>query len=415
MNLEKSIGLAQLSRPPHEEKVEERLSARQVAQRVFKISAQAGAPFIGVTQEAWAKKWLDSEEFVLMEIPLNRVAVVGRPATNRILAMAQVADPEPIIVDLNKRKVGQTPKGYVPPVIVVDGQTRHQAQILRGREKVLAWVGVKAQKQVEDRRTQPRGKELAAAAAASASGTYIAGSTRMDAAMAMHAAMPMRPLPKQDSGDGGPQPTMRSNGYPLTTIDPDGTSFRKNRGAVERKTDDCDECEGPKTKVTSSAIESAGGGAGGGAAGGGGMGGPGATSSGNNPARKGIYSGKDDPSDQGQVEDPSDRKQSPTDQAPGAGVGPRMKPSKGGSRSDMSKILNSEGKKIDKIYEAKGKKKVKAGFGGPTHGGANPGRGFGGDPGGGRSTGGGLGRSAGPSGGNRMSQLSSKGKKKTKK
>lgn len=330
MNLEKTIGLTQLQRPPLEDKVEKRLSARQVAQLVFKISAQAGEPFVGLTQEEWSRKWLASDEFVLMEIPLNRVAVVGRPATNRIMAMAQVQSPEPIVVDTNKRGVGQTAKGYTPPVIVVDGQTRHQAQILRGREKVLAWVGVKVQAQVTDRRLAPRNLAMAASAA---SASAPVGPTRMDATISMHAAMPQRPLPRQDSGDGGPQPSMSSNGYVPATEDPDGTSFKKNRGAMDR----------PKKKVAASGA-------------GGGMGGPGATSSGNNPARKGIYS-EEDPSDEGQLPDPSDRYQSPTDESPGAGVGPRVRPSKGGSKSDMAKIL-SEGKKVDKIFEAK--KKMKA-------------------------------------------------------
>jgi hypothetical protein len=54
---------------------------------------------------------------------------------------ASAESAEPIVVDMNKNKIGLAHSGYFPTVIVVDGIDRHAAAQLQGRETVRAWVG----------------------------------------------------------------------------------------------------------------------------------------------------------------------------------------------------------------------------------------------------------------------------------
>src|SRR3954468_19986096 len=46
----------------------------QVAKRVFQLAASGGFPYTGQTHKQWAKKWLSSDTFRLMEIDINAVA-----------------------------------------------------------------------------------------------------------------------------------------------------------------------------------------------------------------------------------------------------------------------------------------------------------------------------------------------------
>ena len=67
MNLKQAMEVAALG-GPEMGKPQQRLSAKQIARKVFKMAAAAGHPFTGLTSDQWAQKWLDSKEFVLMEI-----------------------------------------------------------------------------------------------------------------------------------------------------------------------------------------------------------------------------------------------------------------------------------------------------------------------------------------------------------
>lgn len=244
------------------------ISARKLAKRIFELAAQAGRPYNGITSKKWARKWLASDEFVLMEIETSRVAMPLSPKNpSLVLQQVTAAAQEPIVVDLNKRHIGTAFIGYVPEVIIVDGKHRYAAGTLRGDIRTQAWVGVKAVDKVS-----PKVRTLVASKSKTRTGTKI------EAAAAM-AAIPAGAIQRQDREQGNSAPHAAMPGQ-----------------------------KGYKMYNT---------------------GGPGASlgsGSGSNPNRMGF----------GAVEqDPSDEKEDPSDQAPGAGVGKRLAPSPGGSTSEM--------------------------------------------------------------------------------
>lgn len=325
MNINESLTMEKLqlrSTPKRDIKI----SASQIAKRIFRQSAEAGAPYEGMTSKKWAKKWLASPEFVLTTISARYAAptVPAPSSVNKVIENMQAASDalDPIVVDVNKNRVGGAHgSGYVPSVIIVDGKHRYFAELAKGRERIKAWVGVNALPNVQ------RIEIAASAKRIRPSGHKV--DTQMLYAAA--SSMPVQ-VPRQDVGDGGSAPTMRmpavkSEGAPMEP-------FTKGQRPVVKAT--------------------------GGAAGGmGTTGGPGGNTSGANPNRLGIYSKRKmkadaDPSDRDSVVDPSDRnwppdpsdrksgfpggQQDPTVQSPGSGVGNRTKPSTGASNSALSRV-----------------------------------------------------------------------------
>lgn len=315
MNLEQAVAMGKLTIKAS--RLEEETKTRlEVAESVFDLSARCGEPYENQTPKDWAKNWLASKKFTLVEIAPHQVAVpyVNRIDPHKVQRTLQASEEqiEPIVVDLNKQGIGSTQSGYTPQVIVVDGKHRHKAQVIRGKDKIRAWVGELAMEVIQQQRNNLRTIE----ASSEATGQYY---SRLDSLAKLHCAVASTRITRQDVGDGGSRPTGG-------TRMPGGVKFSK------------------KVK---------------------GMGGGLGSGSGMNPNRQGIYSQgarssgqleEVDPSDRIASDDPSDRLEwkgkdpqifapggktstegynSPTNESPGSGVGPRLKPSKGATNSEM--------------------------------------------------------------------------------
>lgn len=335
MNLEQAIASSELRRRVgHNTEDRQEKHSLEIAKRVFEVSAMANEPYVNMKPEEWAQRWLTSQTFVLAEIAPHHVAVpnVNRINKNKVQATlhASAEEIEPIVVDLNKNGIGATNSGYIPKVIVVDGKHRHRAQSLRGKDRILAWVGELAMAELQKKNTP---KQFVVKAAAKQLSSFPA--TKLDSLAQMYAAVagPAQGMVRQDVGDGGSRPT-------------GGTKMAATGGA-------------------------------------GGMGGLGG-GSGMNPARKGIFgqnarsSGSfidEDPSDKDVPPDPSDRNKTfpdpsdragwdakkPQDKAPGAdykpfkwvgqgpsqgsGVGPRVKAY--GTSEGVKKEWDTRGRKTE--------------------------------------------------------------------
>jgi hypothetical protein len=312
-------------------------TAKETAEMVFELSAAVGEPYRDAVPEVWASRWLVSKKFVLVDIDPRQVAVpyANKISRSKVMAtmQASVDSMPPIVVDLNVQKIGRSGTGYIPSLIVVDGKNRHRAQMLCGRDRISAWVGEKALVELQARaavrkhfvidRTDNPGRSLS--------------KIEIEAAlMAPSGGSPVS-VARQDTGDGGSRPV----GSPHTPVR-----------------------TGPAMPVHMP-MRSAGGG--GGASSGGG---PGGGVSGMNPARTGIYSDRDDPSDRGQMLDPSDKEQfsygapkggDPSKQSPGSGGGTRTRPSTGASNSEMSQKkrgLSAGPIKVKKITTDKKRKRM---------------------------------------------------------
>lgn len=205
MNLEQAIASSELRRRSgHTEGRQERQPI-QVAQRVFEVSAMANEPYVNIKPEDWAQRWLASQTFVLAEIAPHHVAVphVNRIDKSKVQATLQASaeEIEPIVVDLNKQGIGATNSGYVPKIIVVDGKHRHRAQVLRGKDRILAWVGDMAMAELQKKNNA---KQFVIKAA---SRPYPA--SKLDGLAQMYAAVagPAAAMTRQDVGDGGARPT----------------------------------------------------------------------------------------------------------------------------------------------------------------------------------------------------------------
>jgi hypothetical protein len=146
MRLEQANQLAILKTTRAGDRKQQSISAAAVVRKVYE-SGQFDEP-----QSVWAKKWLASDRFVLLEIEASRVAApFPHDAHTLQLCLRASADSlEPIVVDVNKRQVGRTTgrSKYIPPIIVLAGVERHKAQMQQGRERVRAWVGVKAMRKL---------------------------------------------------------------------------------------------------------------------------------------------------------------------------------------------------------------------------------------------------------------------------
>lgn len=97
-------------------------------------------PMTGREKTTLLRERVASRDFVLCEVPINKLAVVER---RDIMAAADRPD-APIVVDVNKNQVGVSPRGFVPPVIVIEGTTRLSNLRKSGAVNVLAWIGEEA-------------------------------------------------------------------------------------------------------------------------------------------------------------------------------------------------------------------------------------------------------------------------------
>lgn len=226
MNLEQAVLMEKLQTPAKAQPVPKRLTALEMAERVFELAAQAGSPYERVTPRQWARQWLASPEFVLTEVETDKVALLRTPRNQtRVLQEMQASKEsmEPLVVDLNKQGLKAPGTGYQPPVIAVDGAHRAYGKYLQGVDTVLAWVGSKAMA-----RTKPQ--PLVLAQAEKPKKVYTKN-TKIASAAILHAAQGMAAPPRQDVGDGGPSPT---GGMPtaLKSGAPGGADFIKNRGVT---------------------------------------------------------------------------------------------------------------------------------------------------------------------------------------
>lgn len=339
MNLEAAIASSELRRNSgHTTGMKQERQSIEVARRVFEVSAMANEPYENLKPEEWVQRWLASQTFVLAEIAPHHVAVpnVNRINKNKIQATLQCSaeEIEPIVVDLNKQNIGATNSGFVPKIIVVDGKHRHRAQVLRGKDRILAWVGDQAMAELQKRNSA---KQFVIKAAAKPLSLSRFSATKLDILAAI--AGPAAAMTRQDAGDGGSRPT-------------GGTQVPKMASM------------------------------------GGGMGGPGASAtggSGMNPTRKGIFSQnarssgsleEPDPSDTKAEPDPSDRNKTfpdpsdrlqwkankPQKKAPGADYKPFKWLDQGGhsAGSGVGPRINAYGTS-EGVLNAKKKKRMEAG------------------------------------------------------
>jgi hypothetical protein len=129
--------------PP--EKPEGELTAIKMAELVFAKGREKGKPFLYIDAYDWKKRWLASEKFQLIRMPISAAALPCLPKDAEwVQALLHRREDVPVVVDLNKKGVGRSPSGYLPPVIVLDGKHRFRAAALRGESHILAWVGEKA-------------------------------------------------------------------------------------------------------------------------------------------------------------------------------------------------------------------------------------------------------------------------------
>lgn len=150
-NMEHAITLSSLSVP--RQGTPQTRTAKQVADGFFSDMAARGTPMLKTSPDGWRKRWLASEKFVLMRVPLNCVALPCSPSdVKEMLRDIAAGSNEPILVDLNKPGVGRRDDGYVPPITVIDGKHRFAAASMGGATSILAWVGELAASRISGRR-----------------------------------------------------------------------------------------------------------------------------------------------------------------------------------------------------------------------------------------------------------------------
>jgi len=199
-------------------------SAADVALRVFALAAQSGR--IEGTPKEWQKEWLSSGKFFLMDIPPHLAACPfrGHNQSKVLECMRASADSlEPIVVDLNKKQLGQpSVSSYYPPVIVIHGHAQHQGSMLGGREKIRAWVGELAAQELgllEDKKVVI--KEVKAAAMPKRESV-----TPLEASMRINSCIGGKPFPKLKSkvkaagGMGGPGASLSNGSGPSMATKP---------------------------------------------------------------------------------------------------------------------------------------------------------------------------------------------------
>ena len=212
MNLAQATTLSQLAMPVPIPVKEQKKSARRVALDILARCEKGGYPYKHFPTtlkgaEAWAHKFLSSKHFVLTRINLNAAASPHNPRDpkrveiykRQIMANVENAKKfDPIVVDVNRRKVGRSHLGYVPDIIVTDGKHRKKSMLAMGITEHWAWVGKKALKKM-----QPKDIKAHEVFLPPVDGTKIASQYEM-----MCSTTPALNIatPRQDTGAGGSRP-----------------------------------------------------------------------------------------------------------------------------------------------------------------------------------------------------------------
>lgn len=112
---------------------------KEVEKREIKASALVEE--LGLTYEP-ERKLFASKIYELREININQVASPVISNTNEVHRLLAGDDKSiPIVIDLNIKGLGELKSGFVPKNIVIHGSARFEAAVLRGEQKILAWVG----------------------------------------------------------------------------------------------------------------------------------------------------------------------------------------------------------------------------------------------------------------------------------
>ena len=321
MNLEQATALSNLRRP-ETVVIPQRISNVKAAGKVLERCARNGYPYKhfpvntkGATN--WARKFLDSKEFVLMRIDINAVASPREPRDPKRVAhylKCNAAEFDPILVDVNKRREGKTLHGYCPEVIVIDGKHRRKAMLAQGHAKIMAWVGVKALKKIKPSKVMAA-SSLYDMELPKVDGTPIAAAFDLFAATVptFHP-----PAIRQDTGAGGSRPKDHLHGKK------NGKNGKEDEVCAcgARSTGSLEEPSGSDTKVP-----------------------PDSSDDGSfveasdrlkwNPDKPQIYPSGAKPGD-------ANRFSSPVYESPGSGVGPRVK-NTGAHNSEMTRNMHAGG------------------------------------------------------------------------
>lgn len=308
MNLQQTQVLQTLKEPPKKTVVVKKRSRLQVAKRVFQLAAQGGFPYTGMTAEQWAKSWLPSKEFVLCEVNIHAAAsinmnVVASPHPpknpNRVNHYLQcsIEAMDPIVVDLNRRKVGRSYLGYVPEIVVLDGKHRKKAQLQQGRTRILAWVGAAALKLMPEITVRT-----------------------IDASTEKCTLPPLNPR----LNDGRKNATYQLFAEQSNAVKACGA---RSSGSLEDDTSNSDHKVPPDSSDDGSSVEAS-------------------DRLGWNPDK----AQNRPPGSKGWSSEVRGRN-NPVSEAPGAGVGPRLNPNTGATRSELSRSVSAKGKVVKEMYE----------------------------------------------------------------
>lgn len=146
-NLMQAIELDILAQQAPQQNPNRSRTAIEVVDAIFVEAASQGRPFKKLKRKDVLTRWIASERFFLMRIPIAAAALTCKPANRawahtRIFAESgQDSINRPITVDVNKPGVGRTENGFTPPVIVIDGKHRFYGAAQRGSSHIWAWVG----------------------------------------------------------------------------------------------------------------------------------------------------------------------------------------------------------------------------------------------------------------------------------
>lgn len=118
----------------------------EISTSVFAMASIEGRSFGNSTQEEWRKKYLTSRSFILAEVPMASIALPVKVSNSNLIQrlLSEAANLKPVIVDVNRHKIGKTKSGFVPKIMLIDGAERFEAAALRGETKILSWIGADA-------------------------------------------------------------------------------------------------------------------------------------------------------------------------------------------------------------------------------------------------------------------------------
>lgn len=123
------------------------LSRDEVQERIWALTKKTGRPR-KINADKWKNKWLSSDQFLLMEVPLNRIDQPIKPHyTDIVKRKTKQHDPEPIFIDRNRfaNSASYTvTRLHGAATYVVDGKHRSEAAKVNKRKTISAWVGIQA-------------------------------------------------------------------------------------------------------------------------------------------------------------------------------------------------------------------------------------------------------------------------------